>query len=244
MNEPMNIHVYEQIEELYHDASKRIIEHIQKHPETTLGLATGSTPLGVYQRFIHAYQQGFVSFKKVLSFNLDEYVGLDRHHPQSYYTFMHQHLFSSIDIPSSHIHIPNGMATDLVVESKHYDTKLSKHRIDIQLLGLGTNGHIGFNEPGTPFTSTTHVIELKESTRKDNARFFKSFHEVPQRAITMGIYSIMQAKEIVLIATGEHKAQAVFDMIKGPIHLACPASILQTHTNVHLYLDYAAAKAL
>jgi len=240
----MNIYVFEQLEDLYQAATKRIIDKIKTKPGTTLGLATGSTPLGIYKKFIESYRNKEVSFQSVKTLNLDEYVGLGPTHPQSYAYFMKKELFSHIDIREENIFIPSGTASNLEIETQRYDDLLKKHTIDIQLLGIGGNGHIGFNEPGTPFTSTTHFIELDPRTRNDNARFFKKPEEVPSKAITMGIHSIMQASEIIMIATGSQKAYAVKEMIRGKIDSKLPASILQTHNNVHVYLDRLSSKEL
>jgi glucosamine-6-phosphate deaminase len=240
----MNIYVFEQLEDLYQAAAKRIIDKIKMNPYTTLGLATGSSPLGIYKKLIEGYINKEISFQNVKTFNLDEYVGLRPTHSQSYAYFMKKELFSNIDILEENTFIPSGAASNLESEIRYYDALLKKHKIDIQLLGIGRNGHIGFNEPGTPFISTTHIIELDPRTRNDNARFFKTPEEVPSKAITMGIYSIMQASEIILIATGSQKAYAVKEMIAGKIDSKLPASILQTHNNVHVYLDHLSSKEL
>lgn len=240
----MNLYILNDVEEIYTRVSEKIANLILNNPKAHLGLATGSTPIGVYRKLIEKHQNEGISFKQVKTFNLDEYIGLPANHPQSYAYFMSRNLFSHVDIEKENTHIPSGNVHNIQNEIKRYDTLLNQNRIDIQLLGLGTNGHIGFNEPGTSFTSTTHIIKLDQSTRQANARFFKDLAEVPTEAITMGIHTIMKAKEIILIATGETKADAVKKMITGPIDESLPASILQTHPNVHIYLDRSSAKEL
>lgn len=240
----MNIYIFESIDELYDKVAEKINDLIKKNPQAKLGLATGSTPIKVYEKLIEKFQSGEISFAEVSAFNLDEYVGLDATHPQSYAYFMNDKFFSHIDIKKENTFIPSGMTSNINKEMDNYDALLHKNRIDIQLLGIGSNGHIGFNEPGTSFNSRTHMITLDEQTRLDNARFFTHIDQVPKKAITMGIYSIMQAKEIILIATGSSKADAVKKMIKGPIDTMLPASVLQTHPRVHVFLDQLSAKEL
>lgn len=240
----MNIHIFDHDEQLYKEAARRIIDLVQDHPKAVLGLATGSSPLGVYKELIKSFQNHHVTFERVTTFNLDEYVGIPSDHPQSYRTFMRKELFHHLNIDLNNTYIPCGNIEDIEDEIQRYEQLLSTYAIDLQLLGIGTNGHIGFNEPGTPFDCLTHVVKLDSRTRKDNARFFDHLDHVPTHAITMGIDSIMKAKEIVLIATGEKKASAVKAMIRGPIDPIIPASILQKHPNVHIYLDHQSAKDL
>ncbi len=209
-----------------------------------LGLATGSSPIGLYKRMIEDHETKGTTYKDIYTFNLDEYVGLPKEHPESYYSFMKKQLFDHIDIPKDHVHIPDGNG-DLEVNAKAYDAAMAQKTVDIQVLGIGGNGHIGFNEPGTSFDVKTHVTDLAERTRKDNARFFDPLgEEVPHQAITMGPANIMAAKNVVMIATGANKAQAIHDMIKGPVDVACPASILQRHASVTVIVDEAAAALL
>lgn len=217
---------------------------LTRKPQSTLGLATGSSPFLLYEELIEGVKRKEVSFKDITTFNLDEYVGMDEQHSQSYASYMRCRLFNHIDINLDNTHIPNGLAHDLDQECNLYNETLGLHRIDMQLLGIGSNGHIGFNEPHTPFDSVTHVVKLKESTRNDNVVFFNSIEEVPTHAISMGIANIMQAKKIVLLAIGEKKAQAVYNIIHGPIDESCPGSILQTHPDVTLIIDEAAASKL
>ncbi len=238
-----NIIVCDNYNEVSNEAFKVVKEVIKNKANPVLGLATGSSPIGLYKKMQADHKVGY-SYKNCITFNLDEYVGLPKDHDQTYWTFMHENLFDNLDIPEENIHIPNAEGEELETLCKKYDEALAEYVIDIQVLGIGGNGHIGFNEPGTPFDTTTHIVELQERTRFDNARFFNSLDEVPTQAITMGISSIMQAKNILVIATGENKADAVYGMIKGPITTDCPASVLQNHPHVTIVLDKAAAGKL
>lgn len=236
--------VKENKQEMANAAFEVIKEVLDQKPNAVLGLATGSSPIGLYKKMIEDHKTTGRSYKDVITFNLDEYVHLDRNHSQSYYSFMKEHLFDFIDIDLNNVHIPNGNAEDFEVEVNRYEEELSKFHVDIQVLGIGSNGHIGFNEPGTPFTSTTHKEMLKESTRNDNSRFFASIDDVPTHAITMGIASIMKAKKIILLASTSYKAKAIAAMIHGPVTENCPASVLQTHPDVVIIIDKAAASLL
>jgi len=212
--------------------------------KSTLGFATGSTPLALYVELARAYQRKELSFSQVTSFNLDEYVGLEETNPQSYRYFMNQNLFSKIDLPLERTHVPSGK-TASAAEADEYESLIqAAGGIDLQLLGIGQNGHIGFNEPGTPFGSTTHLVHLSESTRRANARFFASMVEVPTDAVSMGIKTVMNARAILLFAQGDIKANIIRKAIYGPVTEAVPASVLQLHPNVTLYLDAEAAKYL
>lgn len=204
----------------------------------TLGLATGSTPVEFYNQIV----KSDLDFSDMTSVNLDEYVGLDGSDEQSYRYFMSKHLFN--EKPFKENFLPNGKAADLEAETKAYDQIIAEHPIDFQILGIGQNGHIGFNEPGTSFEETTHVVDLQESTIKANARFFKNEEDVPRQAISMGIASIMAAKSIVLMAYGESKAEAIKGMVEGEITEDMPASILQKHADVVVIADEAAAALL
>ncbi|CEF51982.1 MULTISPECIES: glucosamine-6-phosphate deaminase [Lactococcus] len=204
----------------------------------TLGLATGSTPVEFYNQIVKSN----LDFSDMTSVNLDEYVGLDGSDEQSYRYFMSKHLFN--EKPFKENFLPNGKAADLEAETKAYDQIIAEHPIDFQILGIGQNGHIGFNEPGTSFEETTHVVDLQESTIKANARFFENEEDVPRQAISMGIASIMAAKSIVLMAYGESKAEAIKGMVEGEITEDMPASILQKHTDVVVIADEAAAALL
>ena len=231
----------------YEEASDKAFEVMKKfiEPGKVLGLATGSTPLGLYQRMVKDHKENGTSYKQIKSFNLDEYVGLPITHPESYYAFMHRNLFDHIDITEENTHVPSGLGEDLEAQARHYDEMIAESPVDVQLLGIGSDGHIAFNEPGTAFDSGTHVTDLAESTIKDNCRFFDNdITKVPTQAVTQGIGTIMKAKSILLIATGANKAQAVKDMIEGPIDEKCPASILQKHPDVTVIVDEAAASLL
>ncbi|WP_219836028.1 glucosamine-6-phosphate deaminase [Paenibacillus sp. R14(2021)] len=225
-------------------AAQLFADALKKNPKATLGLATGSTPIGIYGKMIDMYQNGDVSFKYATTFNLDEYVGLTRDHKQSYAHFMQQHLFNHIDLPSEQTHLPSGNAADLATECSNYDRMLEEQPVDIQLLGLGHNGHIGFNEPDHSLQGGTHVVELEEATREANARFFDSIDEVPRQAITMGVGSILKASTILLVVKGADKAEIVKQALQGPIMTECPASLLQTHKNVIVLVDREAGRLL
>jgi len=214
-------------------AANIFTKQLQEKPTSILGLATGGSPVGMYEELVKRQQAGQVSFKDVITFNLDEYVGLDRKSPASYWTFMHEQLFNHVDIKEENIHLPNGKAEDLAEECVAYDARIKEAGgIDLQLLGIGVNGHIGFNEPGTPFESLTNIVELTESTRTENAIYFDDPKDVPTHAITIGIQSIMNAKEIVLIAFGEKKLEAIERLKSGIINEDFPASQLLNHQNV------------
>ncbi|MGT2934792.1 glucosamine-6-phosphate deaminase [Streptococcus castoreus] len=204
----------------------------------TLGLATGSSPISFYQEMV----KSSLDFLEMTSINLDEYVGLSTENAQSYNYFMRQILFDAK--PFKKNFIPNGLATDLEAEVKRYDQIIAEHPIDFQILGIGRNGHIGFNEPGTSFEEETHIVNLQESTIEANSRFFTSIEDVPKQAISMGIASIMKSKMIVLLAFGEEKADAIKGMISGSITEDLPASVLQKHENIIVIVDEAAASKL
>ena len=231
----------------YEEASDQAFALMKQYiaPGKVLGLATGSTPLGLYQRMVKDHQKNGTSYKDIKTFNLDEYVGLPITHPESYYAFMHRNLFDQIDIPQENTHVPSGLGADLEKQAAQYDEMIAESPVDIQLLGIGSDGHIAFNEPGTPFDSGTHVTDLAESTIRDNCRFFDNdISKVPTQAVTQGIGTIMKARSILLIATGANKAQAVKDMVNGPVSEDCPASILQQHPDVTLIVDEAAGSLL
>ncbi|WP_370224857.1 glucosamine-6-phosphate deaminase [Cytobacillus sp.] len=231
-------------EEMSKAAADYIIRKVRKHPEAILGLATGSTPVGTYKRLIEDHQSSKTSYKDVTTFNLDEYIGLSGENPQSYRYFMDSVLFNHLDIQKENTFVPNGTHEDLEEECRNYESKLKNHGgIDLQILGIGNNGHIGFNEPGTPFSSKTHIVDLADSTIKANARFFSTIEEVPTQAITMGISTIMQSREILLLASGEAKADAIQKLLGNGVHEQFPASILRNHPNVKVIADEAALSA-
>lgn len=207
-------------------------------PDAVLGLATGSTPLGAYRQLIQWYEKGDLDFSKTMSVNLDEYMGLSGCHEQSYRAFMDQNFFDHVNIKKENTFIPNGLAEDADRECSRYNNIIKNiGGIDLQILGIGSNGHIGFNEPGSAFEKETHIVTLAESTRLNNARFFASIDEVPTHAITMGIRSIMLAKKILLLASGEKKAQTLYDSFFGPVTPSVPASILQLHNDCTIIAD-------
>ncbi|CAM3001068.1 glucosamine-6-phosphate deaminase [Paenibacillus sediminis] len=239
----MNIKIFDTNEELDQVGGNIIASLVQTKPHAVLGLATGSTPIGIYEQLIFLFKKGLLDFSQVTAFNLDEYVGLPEGHPETYRTFMNKRLYSHININMNRTHIPNGDAPDLEAECRRYDSMLAGGtQIDLQLLGLGHNGHIGFNEPDHALSSGTHVVDLKEETRKANARFFSSIDEVPNQAITMGVGSILKAKMIMLVVRGESKAEIAHQALTGPITTELPASLLQTHPNVVVLLDKGAGK--
>jgi glucosamine-6-phosphate deaminase len=225
------------------EAGKIIVDKIRTNPSLTLGLATGSTPKGVYDYLIQDHEENETTYKQVKSVNLDEYIGLSTEDPNSYHYFMNQTLFKHLDINENLTHIPNGAASDLEQECLRYEQLIKElGGIDLQLLGIGQNGHIGFNEPGTPFTSTTHIVTLAQNTREANSRFFNSLEEVPTHAITMGIASILKSKEILLLVSGERKAEALYKFVNGEISEEFPASALKYHSNVTVIADRDALK--
>ena len=229
----------------YRDMSRKtaniISAQIILKPDCVLGLATGSTPVGTYDQLVEWYQKGDLDFSEVRTVNLDEYKGLDRTNDQSYYYFMNDHLFSKVNIDMANVNIPNGMEPDAEKECARYEAKIhSLGGVDLQLLGLGHNGHIGFNEPNSEFDKVTHCVDLTESTIEANKRFFASIDDVPRQAYTMGIKTIMQAKKILIVVSGEDKAEIVKKAFFGPITPEVPASVLQLHNDVTLVGDAAA----
>ncbi|MDY0064615.1 MAG: glucosamine-6-phosphate deaminase [Bacilli bacterium] len=231
-------------QEMSYQASRYFIDLLQTKPNATLGLATGSSPIGLYQELIKRYQNKEISFAGVKTYNLDEYVGLPLTHPESYVQFMHRNLFDHIDIKKENIHLPYAEVQNPEAGCQAYNEALHQAEIDIQLLGIGANGHIGFNEPFTSFQQETFIVELTEKTRMDNQRFFASLDEVPHLAITMGIKNILEAKQIVLVASGTNKADAIFQLVNGPVSEAFPASALKNHPDVIVIVDEEAASRL
>jgi glucosamine-6-phosphate deaminase len=226
-------------------AAAHIIARMRDQPALTLGLATGATMKPLYARLVAATRAGEISFKAVSSFNLDEYVGVAPQSPGSFHTYMQEHLFGHVDMDAGHAKIPDGMAGDIAAEAARYEALIAASGgIDLLLLGIGTNGHIAFNEPGSDFASRTREIRLDEATRLAEARNFPDPASAPERAITIGIATILEARSILLIATGPAKAAAIAAALEGPIDPACPASALRLHDNVHIICDEAAAAAL
>ncbi len=219
-------------------AANIISAQVILYPRSVLGLATGSTPIGVYQQLIEWYNKGDLDFSRVCTVNLDEYCGLGPDHPQSYRYYMRTNFFDHVNIPEKNIHIPNGLAQDKTAECADYDRMIAVlGGIDLQLLGLGNDGHIGFNEPNGSFNKTTHRAVLKEETIQANSRFFNDPNEVPKYAITMGIKSIMQAKKILMVVSGAGKADILEKSLFGPVTPLVPASILQLHPDVTVVAD-------
>jgi len=240
----MEIFKYKNYDEASKAAAAFVIREIIKKPNLILGLATGTTPIGLYKRLIEAYENYIISFKEVKTFNLDEYVGIDKNHPQSYHSFMHKYLFDHIDINPTNINIPSNDLKNMTKLAAEYNQKMFGNQRDLQILGIGKNGHIGFNEPGSQLGNQTFVVKLDEQTRIDNSRFFESLDEVPKYAITMGIKNIMFSKKILLIASGPSKADAIYKAVYGEVTDDVPASILQLHPDVTIMVDEEAARLL
>lgn len=229
-------------EEMSEEALKVVLEVVKNKPDAVLGLATGSTPLGLYAKMIEDHRENGTSYAQCRSVNLDEYVGLDINSDQSYVYFMRENLFKNIDIKLENTHIENGKADDKDAECARYNALLSELRQDLQVLGIGSNGHIAFNEPGTPFDSVTHIVDLAESTIKDNSRLFNSIDEVPRQAFTMGLSNIMNAKKILILANGAGKAYAIGELVNGEIREDVPATILRNHPDCILICDEVAGQ--
>ena len=235
--------IYEHPEQVSKACALLIAAQVTSKPASVLGLATGSSPLGTYRQLVRWHQEGLLDFSEATSFNLDEYVGIPEENPCSYHAFMEENLFQYINMKETHV--PNGNAKDLKEEGKRYDAAIrAKGGIDLQLLGIGTNGHIGFNEPDSQFVYDTQIVSLAESTIKANRRFFEKEEDVPRKAISMGIGTIMEARRIVLIAMGKDKAEAVYGAIKGEVKPGMPASILRMHKNAVILCDRDAASLL
>lgn len=228
----------ENYEELSRRAADQIAAQILVKPDCVLGLATGSTPEGTYRELVARYETGILDFSQVSSVNLDEYKGLSGDNDQSYRYFMNHHLFDHVNIDKTRTHVPNGLEPDSDKACADYDAQIrAMGGVDLQLLGIGGNGHIGFNEPCEEFIVGTHCVDLAQSTIEANARFFASIDEVPKKAYTMGIGNIMAAKKILLLASGKGKAQAIYDTCFGPVTPHVPASVLQLHPDVVIIAD-------
>ena len=225
-------------DEMSKKAADLIVSQINENSDTVLGLATGGTVIGVYQKLVEDHLVNRTSYRNVKTVNLDEYVGLDKYDPNSYRHYMMEKLFDHIDIPFKQTHLPNGTAKNLEEECLRYEDIISElDGIDLQLLGIGENGHIGFNEPGTSFPIKTHVVKLMDSTRQANARYFSSLDSVPTHALTMGIDTIYRSKRILLLASGLKKARAIDQLLNGEISEELPASVLKRHSDVVLVAD-------
>jgi glucosamine-6-phosphate deaminase len=240
----MQIKQFDSVKELTTSVAKEITDAVKANPKLVLGLSTGSSPIEVYKAMVRDHNENRTSYKGITTFNLDEYVGLEPSDKNSYRHFMNEQLFDHIDIPREQTHVPVGIG-DVEENCKQYEEKIRKAGgIQLQLLGIGTNGHIAFNEPGTSFESMTHIEQLTEDTVNSNVKFFEHEDQVPRQAITMGIQSILNCKRIILMAYGSQKAKVVKEMVEGPVSPAVPASILQTHGDVTLFLDNEAAALL
>ena len=241
----MQIHVFDTAAQVGQATALLFAAQILAKPNSVLGLATGSSPIPTYQELIRLNKAGIIDFSQVVSYNLDEYVNIPEDHVCSYHQFMKDEMFSHVNIRPENTHVPNGNAADLPKEGKDYDAAIVKAGgIDLQLLGIGRNGHIGFNEPGADFIYGCHVVDLTQSTIEANRRFFDSEKDVPRQAISLGVGSIMSAKRVVLIATGADKAEAIKKSVQGQIDPQVQASILQAHPDVIFMLDKAAASLL
>ena len=237
----MKIYKAKDYKDMSRKAANIISAQVIMKPNCVLGLATGSTPIGTYAQLVEWYNKGDLDFSEVTTVNLDEYKGLPRTNDQSYYYFMHHNLFDHVNLPAENSHLPNGMEPDSDKECRRYSELIrSMGGVDLQLLGIGHNGHIGFNEPGDAFDNDVHCVNLTQSTIEANKRFFASADDVPKQAYTMGIKTIMQAKKILIVASGEDKADIVRDAFFGPITPKVPASVLQLHNDVTLVADEAA----
>ena len=241
----MQTHIFKTAAQVGQAAATLIAAQLLRKPDSILGLATGSTPIPTYDALIAMHQAGVLDFSRAISFNLDEYVGLAPEHPCSYHYFMQEQLFRHVNMRLEHIHIPNGHAADIAAAAHAYDAAiLAAGGIDLQLLGIGRNGHIGFNEPDEHFVYGCHEVALSQSTIEANQRFFDSEADVPRSAVSLGIGSIMQARQVLLLATGEDKAEAVRRAIEGDVSPQWQASILRTHPDAIFLLDEAAASLL
>lgn len=241
----MNFKVFDSYDEVSAYSAELLAKVISEKEDAVLGLATGSSPVGMYKELIKLYEEGSLDFSKAKSINLDEYVGLDGSHDQSYRYFMDINLFDHVNMDKKNTYVPDGTAEDLTEGAKKYDELIeSMGGIDVQVLGIGPNGHIGFNEPADELKLNTHVAELTEETIKANARFFASEKDVPTRAVTMGVGPILKAKKIILIASGENKAWAVKSLVDDVITTKIPATLLKLHPDVTVVLDKEAASML
>ena len=247
----MKVLILKNKNEVANIVASEIIEKIKsfaptkEKPYFVLGLPTGSTPIPVYELLVKAYQNKEVSFENVVTFNMDEYIGLSAEHEQSYHYFMEENLFKFINVPKSQIYILDGMAKNTLEECKNYEEKIASFGgIDIQLAGIGENGHLAFNEPGTSFQSVTHEQKLTDNTIEVNSRFFEKKADVPTSALTIGLKTVFNAKKVIVLATGEKKAEAVYQSVRMPVSEKCPSSILQEHSNSVFVCDEEAAKKL
>jgi len=241
----MNIVIANNYQEISIQAARLVADQITNKKNTVLGLASGQTPIGMYQELINMFKRGKIDFSEVVTFNLDEYYGLAPEHPQSYYYYMWNTLFKHINIKKENIYLLNGMPENIKQECNQYEYLIQKNGgIDLQILGIGDNGHLGFNEPAIGLNSKTHLVNLSEETIQANSHYFNNIQEIPKQAITMGIGTIMKAKKIVLLASGRKKSHAIEKTINGPVSTEVPATILQLHPDVKLLIDKEAASQL
>jgi len=241
----MLVEIVSDYEAMSERAAEIVTHQIRKKPDSVIGFATGSTPLGLYQRLAQNHQARGLDFSKITTFNLDEYVGLPPSHNQSYHYFMWTNLFDHINVDPSKVHIPQGMADDIDDFCQWYERRIEQAGgLDLQILGIGANGHIAFNEPGSSLGSRTRIKTLTEETTQNNARFFDDPDEVPRYAITMGVGTIMAAKTVLLLSSGESKANAIRATLEGPITAMVPATIVQLHQRAYVIIDEAAASKL
>ncbi|OHB81512.1 MAG: glucosamine-6-phosphate deaminase [Planctomycetes bacterium RBG_16_64_12] len=241
----MQLIICDEYEQLSRAAAKTVAKTLNSKPNAVMGLATGSTPLGLYQELVRMHKEEGLDFSQVTTFNLDEYVGLPNNHPQSYHYFMSENLFNHVNIPRQNVYIPSGTTDNYEAFCKWYEQRIVDcGGIDLQVLGIGTDGHIAFNEPSSSLGSRTRIKTLAKQTIEDNARFFDNPDDVPVYAITMGVGTILEARKIILLASGESKAEAIAAAIEGPVTSMCTASALQLHADTIFFLDRAAAGRL
>lgn len=241
----MKLIIADDYDSMSRTATSMVAEELKRNRKLVLGLATGSTPLGMYKELIRIHREEGLDFSGVTTFNLDEYLGLDPNHDQSYHYFMFHNLFNHINVDKDRVHIPDGKAKDTEAFCREYEKMIKEAGgIDIQILGIGANGHIAFNEPGSPADSRTRVVSLTPQTIKDNARFFKDESEVPRKALSMGIGTISEARKIILLASGKNKADAIVKIMEGPRTVQVPASLLSEHSDATVIVDREAASRL
>lgn len=241
----MNVVIVKNYHELSVKGTQLVADQITNKKNTVLGLASGQTPIGMYQELINMFKRGKIDFSEVVTFNLDEYYGLAPEHPQSYYYYMWNTFFKHINIKKENIYLLNGVTENIMQECNQYEYLIQKNGgIDLQILGIGDNGHLGFNEPAIGLNSKTHLVNLSEETIQANSHYFNNIQEIPKQAITMGIGTIMKAKKIILLASGRKKSHAIEKTINGPVSTEVPATILQLHPDVKLLIDKEAASQL